>query len=43
MAIALSLDDNDREGQAVQEAMYSNAPNRLLLDPSTWLPFSLAP
>ncbi len=43
MAIALNLDDNDRAGQAVQEAMYSNAPNRLFLDPSTWLPFSLTP
>ncbi len=43
MAIALNLDDNDRIGQAVQEAMYSNAPNRLFLDPSTWLPFSLTP
>ncbi|MCW5863718.1 MAG: protein kinase [Anaerolineae bacterium] len=43
MAIALNLDDNDRVGQAVQEAMYSNAPNRLFLDPSTWLPFSLTP
>jgi hypothetical protein len=43
MGIALNLDDNDRDGQAVQEAMYSNAPNRLFLDPSTWLPFSLNP
>lgn len=41
MSIALNLDDNDRAGQAVQEAMYSNAPNRLFLDPSTWLPFTL--
>ena len=43
MAIALNLDDNDRAGQAVQEAMYSNSPNRMYLDPSTWLPFSLSP
>ncbi len=43
MAIALNMDDNDRAGQAVQEAMYSNAPNRLFFDPSTWLPFSLTP
>ena len=42
MGIALNLDDNDRAGQAVQEAMYSNARNRLFLDPSTWLPFSLS-
>ena len=26
MDIALNLDDNDRTGQAVQEAMYSNTP-----------------
>ena len=43
MAIALNLDDNDRDGQAVQEAMYSNAPGRLFLDPSTWLPFAVMP
>lgn len=43
MLIALSLDDNDRDGQAVQEAMYSNSPNRELFEPSTWLPFSLNP
>ena len=43
MDIALNLDDNDRTGQAVQEAMYSNTPNRQFLDPSTWLPFSLTP
>ena len=43
MGIALNLDDNDRTGQAVQEAMYSNTPNRQFLDPSTWLPFSLTP
>jgi hypothetical protein len=43
MAIALNLDDNDRAGQAVQEAMYSNASGRLFFDPSTWLPFTLTP
>lgn len=43
MAIALNLDDNDRPSEAVQETMYSNAPDRLFLNPATWLPFSLMP
>lgn len=42
MRIALNVDDNDRPGEAVQETMYSNAPNRRLLDPTTWLPFALS-
>lgn len=41
MRIALSVNDNDLLGEAVQEAMYSNAPNRRFLDPTTWLPFTL--
>jgi len=41
MRIALSVNDNDRPGEAIQEAMYSNAPNRRFLDPTTWLPFAL--
>lgn len=33
---ALSISDNDREGEAVQQSMVSNVPTRRLTDPTTW-------
>ncbi|MEW6504008.1 MAG: sugar-binding protein [Chloroflexota bacterium] len=33
---AVSVSDNDREGENVQQSMVSMAPNRRLTDPTTW-------
>ena len=33
---ALSISDNDREGDSVQQSMVSNVPTRRLTDPTTW-------
>lgn len=33
---ALSISDNDRDGEEVQQSMVSNVPTRRLTDPTTW-------
>ncbi len=36
MGFALSVSDNDKTGEQVQESMVSSVPNRHLTDPDTW-------
>jgi hypothetical protein len=40
--IAISISDNDRAGEMVQQSMVSNAPRRILTDPTSWVDFRLA-
>jgi hypothetical protein len=36
LGFALSVSDNDQTGKTIQEKMISSAPNRKLVDPTTW-------
>src|SRR3989304_5892053 len=40
---ALSLSDNDRAGQALQQSMVPPVRGRLLTNPTTWGPLTLGP
>jgi hypothetical protein len=43
IGMALSANDNDAPGMAIQEVMMSNAPDRTLTDPTSWGTLTLDP